>query len=267
MAKGIIFVGGGNLNRNQDQQSMYNYGYRNQYSQQKKDSRTRFYKELCLQSRTVPGEKGRNKKIKQLRLKYIDTAVSEKTIEKVFIAYSECFNNKMNSKEKKKRIIDLPGMLEKNKVDKRVIKRILEIEGLDNENKNNLKLKKDSISHILNPEMKSNSKKKERLKKFHEMLNDYLINSYLNDQVVMDHELKRMCHLFSRDFNYVNNLKIIYREMIENNSTFLESSEKHTFISIKLIQKDFQKIGMRTKKINMMISFNDFYILEESIPF
>lgn len=163
MAKGIIFVGGGNLNRNQDQQSMYNYGYRNQYNQQKKDSRTRFYNELCLQSKTLPGEKGRNKKIKQLSLKYIDTACSEKTIEKVFIAYSECFNNKMNSKEKKKRMVDLPGILEKNKVDKRVIKRILEIEGFKNEDKNNLK--KDLVSHTLNSEIKSKSRKKRKTTK------------------------------------------------------------------------------------------------------
>lgn len=46
------------------------------------------------------------------------------------------------------------------------------------------------------------------------MLNDYLIKSSFNDQVVMNHDLKRMCHLFNRDFNYLNNLKIIYREMI-----------------------------------------------------
>ena len=94
MGKGIIFVGSGNLNRNKDQQSMYQYGYRNQ---RQKDSRTLFYKELCLESRTCPGEKGRNKKIKQLRLKYIENACSEKTMERLFIAYSECFKNKMKS--------------------------------------------------------------------------------------------------------------------------------------------------------------------------
>lgn len=41
MGKGIIFVGSGNLNRNKDQQSMYQYGYRNQ---RQKDSRTLFTK-------------------------------------------------------------------------------------------------------------------------------------------------------------------------------------------------------------------------------
>ena len=38
------------------------------------------------------------------------------------------------------------------------------------------------------------------------MLNDYLIKSYFNDQVEMNHELKRMCHFFSRDVNYVKNI-------------------------------------------------------------
>ena len=243
MGKGIIFVGGGNLNRNKDQQSMYGYGYRNQ---QQKDSRTRFYKELCLQSRTLPLEKGRNKKIKQLRLKYIETACSEKTIERVFIAYSECFNTKMNSKEKKKRIVDLPEILEKNKVDKRVIKRILEIEGLENDDKNDLK--KDSVSPILNSEIKSKSSKKERLIKFHEMLNDYLIKSCFNDQVEMNHELKRMCHLFNRDFNYVNNLKIIYRKMIENELTFLEACEKYSIHIYKADLKGLSKNWYAYKK-------------------
>ena len=251
MGKGIIFVGSGNLNRNKDQQSMYQYGYRNQ---RQKDSRTLFYKELCLESRTCPGEKGRNKKIKQLRLKYIENACSEKTMERVFIAYSECFKNKMKSKEKKKRIMALPIFLEKNKVDKRVIKRIIEIEALENEVKNHLK--KDSVSYPLKLETKSKSKKNEKLIIFHEMLNDYLIKSYFNDQVEMNHELKRMCHLFSRDVNYVKNLKIIYREMIENGLTFLESCEKHTIHIYKTDMRGLSKNWRAHKNKKLYISKN-----------
>ena len=52
MGKGIIFVGSGNLNRNKDQQSMYQYGYRNQ---RQKDSRTLFYgvHHATVQKRTI----------------------------------------------------------------------------------------------------------------------------------------------------------------------------------------------------------------------
>lgn len=52
MGKGIIFVGGGKLNRNRDQQSMYTGNKRNQYTKQN-SRREAFYKELCLESKKL----------------------------------------------------------------------------------------------------------------------------------------------------------------------------------------------------------------------
>ena len=127
-------------------------------------------------------------------------------------------------------------------------------EELENEVKNHLK--KDSVSYPLKLETKSKSKKNEKLIIFHEMLNDYLIKSYFNDQVEMNHELKRMCHLFSRDVNYVKNLKIIYREMIENGLTFLESCEKHTIHIYKTDMRGLSKNWRAHKNKKLYISKN-----------
>lgn len=245
MGKGIIFVGGGNLNRNRNHQSMYTGNKYNQYAKQN-SRREAFYKELCLESKKLLSIKSRNKKIKQLSLKYQSNACSEKTMQKIFTAYTECFHGNMKSKEKKKRILDLPGILEKNKVDKRVIKRILEIEGLENIDIN---IKKDSfVSHTVNAEIKTKSNKNERLKKFHEMLNEYLIESYFSDQIIISHELERTCKLFNRDSIYLNDLKIVYREMIENGLTFLESCEKYNFHIYKTDLKGLSKNWSAYKK-------------------
>lgn len=216
MGKGIIFIGGENLNRNRAQQSMYNYGYHNKYNQQKDDNRLQFYKELCLQGRSLPLKKGRDKKIRQLSSKYQGSACSEKTMEKVFISYSECFHIKMKSNEKKKKLLDLPKILEENKVDKRVIKRIKEIEGIEEPFKDNMNKKLNVI-----PESKSIKKRK-----FYEMLNEYLIKSHFNNQIVMSQELKEMCELYNRRPIYINYLKIIYIDMIDESLTFSQAYEK-----------------------------------------
>ncbi|EGP5301848.1 hypothetical protein EAC14_11955, partial [Enterococcus faecium] len=108
MGKGIIFVGGGNLNRNRDHQSMYTSNKYNHYTKQN-SMRELFYKELCLESKKLLSIKSRNKKIKQLSLKYQSNACSEKTMQKVFTAYTDCFHGNMKSKEKKKKRLDLPG--------------------------------------------------------------------------------------------------------------------------------------------------------------
>lgn len=130
MGKGIIFVGGGNLNRNRDQQSMYTGNKRNQYTKQN-SRREAFYKELCLESKKLFSIKARNKKIKKLSSKYQNSACSEKTMEKVFIAYFECIQKPLKKKALKLKLLELPDFLEKNNVDKRIIKRIIAIEEIE----------------------------------------------------------------------------------------------------------------------------------------
>lgn len=149
MGKGIIFVGGGNLNRNRDHQSMYTSNKYNHYTKQN-SMRELFYKELCLESKKLLSIKSRNKKIKQLSLKYQSNACSEKTMQKVFTAYFECIQIPLKKKALKLRLVKLPVFLEKNNVDKRIIKRIIAIEEIEEPNSIDKGIKKRKVKqHVI----------------------------------------------------------------------------------------------------------------------
>jgi len=241
MGQSIIFVGGANLNRNSDNQSMYKNSYRNNLT----PSRDQFYNELCAECRTFPGKKNRNKKIVKLRSKYQGSACSDSAMEKVFISYLECFGRKMEKRENRKKVVELPVFLESNKVDKRIIKRIRVIENLKPAStekkqvkKNRVTIEKGTIrtdknksiiqSHVPLPKL-TTKERNARTRNFYKMLHDYLIESVSNPQVLMTQELAENCLLFNRDAAYIEGVRRIYRDAIKNDLTLLQAYDKNNF--------------------------------------
>lgn len=252
MGQGIIFVGSGNLNRNKDQQSMYGYGYQ----RKRINKRDLFYNELCIESRKVPSKKVRKKKMQQLNSKYMNSACSIENMEKVFIAYQDCFQKVIKKKEYKVKVRKLPFFLEKHHVDKRIIKRILEIEQLDHTVKD-IEKKKD-IKNTANRVEGTNSTsqlvkiKKERANKFYELLNEYLIKSSFDNSIVMSSELNDLFKVFKRDANYVGQLKLIYQGFIS------QSSESISYSYLKKIRKKYNTSISRTDLKALIKYFNTY---------
>ena len=240
MGKGIIFVGGGNLNRNRDQQSMYSASNRNKYNKQK-SMRAEFYNELCVESRKISSQKARKKKIQQLHLKYENYACSEKNMEKVFVSYFDCFQKPVKKSQYKTRLLKLPEFLEKNNVDKRIIKRIKEVEKLEDLNQ---------ITEIKNVEKDLVSKKKDRSNRFYELLNRYLIETVYDSKVVMTSELENLFAVFPRDADYINQLKIIYQQMLNGKDPFNKKRKKRNFFVSKADERGLLKYFHLYKKLN-----------------
>lgn len=230
MGKGIIFVGERNLNRNKERQSMYNTGYHKQTNSNRLD----FYKELCKESKKVPVEKVRIKKIEQLYSTYQNNACSKENMNKVFMAYWDCLQSSFKKKkDSNKKISQLPVFLAKNKVDKRIIKRIMEIEGLSSSENATKKIQKETIKEEVIV------RKKEKIDRFHELLNQYLIENNLNSTVDMHPELKELLLVFKRDPDYIDRLKKIYHHMLSKNTSFDKIRRKH-----KLMIADVDKNGL-----------------------
>ncbi|MDV7713656.1 hypothetical protein PSH12_13725 [Enterococcus casseliflavus] len=215
MGKSIIFVGRTNLNKNFDNQSMY----KSDYGHYLKLDRDQFYRDLCEACRTCPGKKKRNNKISRLRSKYQGYSCSERTMEKVFTAYLECFGRPMGQPEYRKKVYQLPLFLEKEGVDKRIVRRIIDIEGITSSVKNDLNNKKEDNEDLLRV-------KRERLHRFHELLNIYLVECVYNEDVSMDSELEDLFKIYERSPEYINKLKNIYRRMVKSDISLSKANKK-----------------------------------------
>lgn len=230
MGKGIIFVGERNLNRNKERQSMYNASY----GKQTNSNRLDFYKELCKESKKVPVEKVRIKKIDQLHSRYQNNACSKDNMNKVFMAYCECLQGSFKKKEDStKKISQLLIFLAKNKVDKRIIKRIMEIEGLPTLENGTKKIQRETMKQEVIVS------KKEKIDRFHELLNQYLIENSLNSTFDMNPELKELLLVFKRDPDYIDKLKMIYHHILNKNTSFDKIRRKH-----KLMIAEVDKNGL-----------------------
>lgn len=216
MGKSIIFVGRTNLNRNSDNQGMYKSNYGNYL----KLDRNQFYRELCEACRTYPEKNKRNIKISRLRSKYQGYSCSERTMEKVFNAYFNCFKRQIGQNGGRKKVNQLPLFLEKEGVDKRIIRRIMDIEGITMiEKNNNLNKKKDITETLVKV-------KKERLQRFHELLNVYLLECVYKEGVLMDSELESLLEIYQRSPEYINHLKNIYKRMVKFDLSLSKANKK-----------------------------------------
>lgn len=264
MGQSIIFVGGANLNRNSDNQSMYQNGYRNRYRNIRTPSRDQFYKELCEECRTFPGKKKRNRRISWLRSKYQGSTCSESAMEKVFISYLECFGRKMGHLEYRKKVIELPAFLERNKVDRRIIKRIEVIERLEPASKEKKKVKKNKVtigkpiiltdknksiiqSHVV-PRKMTDDERKKRIRNFYKLLHEYLIETISNPRAIMTQELADECMYFMRHFKYIDGLKKVYNDTLKNNLSLLEACNKNDFTMFKKDRNNLQQLIYNYRK-------------------
>lgn len=196
MGKGIIFVGSTNLNRNSDQQSMYS----KKGSINNDKIKNNFYVELrsyCLQNLNT---KNRKKRITSLKNKYGTYACSEKNMEKVFEAYASCFQNCKNSQIKLKKN-HLPNYLNKYRVDKRIQKRLFNIEGIDTIDKviENRKYIKINVT-------KSNK----RNASFYSNLHFYMDKYYDDSKVPLTIEIKKGMKKMSKGDAFIDSIRELY---------------------------------------------------------
>lgn len=230
LGQGIIFVGTNNLNRNKDHQSMYNNSYKKRYTTDPALSRDAFYRELCEFSRTLPGKKKRTKRISQLRSKYQGNSCSEKMMERVFLSYFDCFTRTGVIRKNK---ADLLIFLERNKVDKRIIKRIQEIEHLEPTGEKKVRSQKATTliekpliptdknksikqSHF-SPDKPNETDQKKKKEEFYQLLHVYLIETTSNPKAKMSQELADYCKVYNRSTDYTNRLALAYHDAIKGN--------------------------------------------------
>lgn len=226
MGQGIIFVGANNLNRNKDHQSMYSSSSKKHYYINDPTlSRDAFYRELCEFSKSLPGKKKRTKRISQLRSKYQGNSCSEKMMERVFLSYFDCFTRTGVIRKNK---VDLPIFLEKNKVDKRIIKRIREIENLNSASKKSEQSKTEC----------SNLTTKQKRRDFYRLLHDYLIETTSNPKARMTPQLADYCKIYGRSSEYINELSLAYKDAIKKDIGLFDACKLRNINMFKSDQVD-----------------------------
>lgn len=230
MGKGIIFVGRANLNRNKSQQSMYlGDKYQNKVSATEK--RKEFYQALRVECLKFGNIGKRVKRIKSLKNKYETYACSEKNMDKVFKAYEACFSGCKTKKDIVLKKKELPTYFNNYEVDKRIQKRMLELESIhysplasteatkaNAKTKNDLKLKQD------------------QKKIFFKLLHEYLENS-LKENRVMTTRLYNLYRHHQRDDDYLEELKKLYTYKTSQNSNIKQICIMH---GLELYKKDIK---------------------------
>lgn len=212
MGKGIIFVGSTNLNRNSDQQSMYSKKGLINNDKLKKD----FYVELrsyCLQNLNT---KNRKKRITSLKNKHGTFACSEKNMEKVFEAYNDWLKNckRISVKSRKN---DIRNFFEKHHVDKRIQKRLFEIEGIHTQTKLvKGKSEKNKPSKNSTNAKKSNSKRQPKLRptinknQFYEQLHNYMDIFYNIESIPLYETINNGINYYGKDEDFIKSIRELY---------------------------------------------------------
>lgn len=201
MGKGIIFVGSTNLNKNRDQQAMYSGSKSNLKNEAVKK---KFYIELRNNSLKKPDIKKRKQIINVLKSKYGMSACSVVTMEKVFEAYTDCFQNCKTGAQIKNRKNQLPYYLDKYHVDKRIYIRLLKIEGIDTIDQviENRKIKNVSSKRTKN--------QKRKLNKFYSDLHDYMDVSYNDETISLPETLRIGMRRYGKDNTFLIAVRNLY---------------------------------------------------------
>lgn len=242
MGQSIIFVGAGNLNRNRDRQAMYDIKGSG-WKKEAVKNRKHFYKDLSIEAEKCPTGSKRAEAVRELMTKYEGYSCSRENIERVFLAYADCFIEKGINKTEIFHKQNLVQMLEKHKVDKRVIRKILNQEGLKSPDYDMAGPKKKSISKMKTTPKRIASSTNNPIDKqrFYRLLDSHLRALIKTKKdLPMKKELKGMFEKMNRGENDLRRLRKLYYLKNTSNMTLDEINKKYL---LNMYKKDLRALS------------------------
>lgn len=149
-------------------------------------------------------------------------------MEKVFLAYNECFKNVRSKKEKKLKKFQLPIYFEKFNLDKRIQKRLIEVEKIQKMDSKKVSNKPKNKNRVLANRSETDSTTNERI--FYRKLHVYLEENYNNNRAIDDQDLREMYNRLGKTVFYMKSLKKLYKYKLSTQLSLDEICSKYGIV-------------------------------------